>query len=72
MENFKRIEKDVSIGGTGGEEMIETMAFDDEPVYYPDNQETREAFKDVFKVEIPEEEFEKLRKEPFMDRSDGE
>lgn len=69
MENFKRIEKDVSVGGNGKEEMIEATAWSDEPYYYPNNEETREAFKDVFRVEIPEEEFEKLRKESFIDWS---
>lgn len=49
------------------EEMIDTTALDDEPVCYPDTEETREAFKDVFKVEIPEEEFEKIRKESFIE-----
>ena len=66
MENFKRIEKDVSVGGNGKEEMIETSAWGDEPYYYPNNEETREAFKDVYKVEIPEEEFEKLKGNSFF------
>lgn len=48
------------------EEMIDTTALDDEPVCYPDNEETRETFKDVFKVEIPEEEFEKLKDKSFI------
>ena len=66
---MKRIERDVSIGGNGKEEMIETSEWGDEPYYYPNNEETREEFNDVFKVKIPEEEFEKLRKEPFIDWS---
>ena len=65
-DRFTKIENAVSIGGDG-EEMIETTAWGDEPYCYPNNEETREAFKDVFKVKIPEEEFEKLRKEPFID-----
>lgn len=67
-EGFKKIENAVSIGGDG-EEMIETTAWGDKPYYYPNNEETREAFKDVFKVEIPEEQFEKSRKESFIDWS---
>lgn len=51
MENFKRNEKAASIGGNGKEEMIETTAWGDEQ-YYPDNKETREAFKDVFNIPI--------------------
>ena len=52
MENMKVIERDVSIGGNGKEEMIETSAWGDEPYCYPNNEETREAFKDVFNIPI--------------------
>ena len=51
---MKRIASEVHIGADG-EEMIETSAWSDEPYYYPDTKETREVFKDVFKVEMPEE-----------------
>ena len=67
-DRLMKIENVASIGGDG-EEMIETTAWGDEPYYYPNNEETREALKDVFRVEIPEEEFEKLRKESFIDWS---
>lgn len=50
-DKFAQIENAVSIGGDG-EEMIEATAWDDEPVYYPDTEETREAFKDVFNMPI--------------------
>ena len=50
-EGFKKIENAVSVG-RNGEEVIETTAWGDEPVYYPDTEETREAFKDVFNIPI--------------------
>lgn len=50
-DRFTKIENAVSIGGDG-EEMIETTAWGDEPYCYPNNEETREAFKDVFTIPI--------------------
>ncbi len=46
-----KIENVASIGGDG-EEMIETTALYDEPVFCPDTEETREEFKDVFNIPI--------------------
>lgn len=65
-DRFTKIENAVSIGGNAKEEMIETTAWGDEQYYYPNNEETREAFKGVYKVEIPEEEFEKLKDKSFI------
>ena len=48
---FAKIDNIVSIGGDG-EEKIDVTALGDEPVYYPDTEETREAFKDVFNIPI--------------------
>ena len=50
-DRFTKIENAVSICGDR-EEMIETTAWGDELYCYPNNEETREAFKDVFKISI--------------------
>ena len=46
-----KIENVTSIGGDG-EEMIETTTLYEDPVFYPDTEETRESFKDVFNIPI--------------------